>query len=287
MNFLTALVVTGVTFLTGTGCSSAPEPRSFPLHGQVLSVADDRRQATIKHEEIKGLMAGMTMTFTVKDPQLLSGIKPGDVIDATLVVEENGAHLSTLKKVGEAPIEAAPAPAASSGFELLKPGETVPEAQFVDQDGKPRAFSSFKGSPLAITFIYTKCPFPDFCPLMDRQFRTIQQALETDTSLQKAHLLSVSFDPITDTPAVLKAHADALKADPARWTFVTGDRDQIDQFASRFGVSITRSPTDPIDIAHNLRTAIVDAEGRLVKAYTGNEWKPADVLADLKGVGAK
>ena len=100
--------------------------------------------------------------------------------------------MSTVKKVGEAPLEKAPAPAASSGFELLKPGEAVPDAQFVDQDGRARAFSSFKGSPLAITFIYTRCPFPNFCPLMDRQFAAIQQTLKTDPALQKVHLLSVA-----------------------------------------------------------------------------------------------
>ena len=271
--------------LCSVSCSSAPEPRTFTLQGQVLAVAEDRQQATVKHEDIKGLMSAMTMTFKVKDAQLLSNIKPGDLINATLVVEENGAHMSTVKKVGEAPLEKAPAPTAASGFELLKPGEAVPDAQFVDQDGKARTFSSFKGSPLAITFIYTACPIPDFCPLMDRQFAAIQQTLRTDPTLQKAQLLSVSFDPATDTPAVLKTHANRLKADPARWTFLTGDRDKIDQFASRFGVSISRSLTDAVDITHNLRTAIVDTEGRLVKVYTGNEWKPQEVIADLKAVG--
>lgn len=267
--------------LSSVACSSAPEPRTFPLQGQVLAVADDHQQATIKHEDIKGLMSAMTMTFKVKDAQLLTDIKPGDLINATLVVEEDGAHMSTVKKVGEAPLEKAPAPTAASGFELLKPGEAVPDAQFVDQDGKARTFSSFKGSPVAMTFIYTACPIPDFCPLMDRQFAAIQQTLKADPTLQTAHLLSVSFDPATDTPAVLKTHADRLKADPSRWTFLTGDRDKIDQFASRFGVSISRSLTDAVDITHNLRTAIVDAEGRLVKVYTGNEWKPETVVADL------
>ena len=270
--------------VTASACGSAPEPRTFTLQGQVLAVADDHQQATIKHEEIKGLMAGMTMTFRVKDPELLRAIKAGDLINATLVVEEDGAHMSIVKKVGEAPLEKAPAPTAASGFELLKPGEAVPDATFVDQDGKTRLFSSFKGAPLAITFIYTKCPIPDFCPLMDRQFAAIQRTLQTDRALQQVHLLSVSFDPLTDTPAVLKAHAGALKADPARWSFLTGDRDAIDQFASRFGVSISRSLTDALDITHNLRTAVVDAEGRLVKVYTGNEWKPEEVIADLKAV---
>src|SRR5205814_41607 len=138
--------------------------------------------------------------------------------------------------------------------------------------------------PLFIPFIYTSCHFPTFCPLMDRHFASIQQTIKTDPSLKKVHLLSVSFDPLTDTPPVLKAHARELKADPARWTFLTGDRDDIDRFASRFGVSISRELNNPKDITHTLRTAIVDADGKLVKVYIGNEWTPAQLLEDLKPV---
>jgi protein SCO1/2 len=98
--------------------------------------------------------------------------------------------------------------------------------------------------------------------------------------------VTVSFDPVTDTPPVLKAHARRLEADLKRWTFLTGDRDEIDQFAARFGVSVTRALNDPRDITHNLRTGIVDANGRLVKVYTGNEWSPDQVLEDLKTVAA-
>jgi cytochrome oxidase Cu insertion factor (SCO1/SenC/PrrC family) len=89
---------------------------------------------------------------------------------------------------------------------------------------------------------------------------------------------------VTDTPAVLKKHAGDLKADPARWTFLTGDRDKIDQFASRFGMTITRATDDPVNITHNLRTAIVDADGKLVKVYTGPDWKPDQLIADLKAL---
>jgi protein SCO1 len=189
-----------------------------------------------------------------------------------------------VKKVGEAPLEKPAAPAASSGFELMKPGEPVPDTEFIDQNGKPRTFSSFKGAPVAVTFIYTSCPLPDFCPLMDRHFATVQKSLQADPALRNVHLLSVTFDPVTDTPAVLQKHARALGADGDRWTFVTGDRDRIDQFAARFGVSIQRSLTDPVDITHNLRTAIVDADGRLAKVYTGNQWTPEQLITDLKSV---
>ena len=279
-----ALVV--AVALAAARCSAPQNERTYTLQGQVLAVTADHQQATIKHEEIKGFMPAMTMPYKMKTPQLLEGVKPGDLINATLVVVSNDAYLTTVKKVGEAPLEKAPAdaPMASSGFELLKPGEPVPDAAFVDQNGTKRAFSAFKGSTVVLTFIYTRCPIPTFCPLMDRHFASLQQTLKADPAMQRVQLLSISFDPITDTPAVLRKHARELKADPQRWTFFTGDRDVIDQFAARFGVSVSRSLNDALDISHTLRTAIVDADGKLVKVYTGNEWTPDRVLADLKPV---
>jgi protein SCO1/2 len=285
--FFIALIALGSL---AAGCGSAPDQREYTLQGQILSVSADRTEANIKHEEIKGFMGAMTMPYKVRDAAQFADLKPGDLITSTLVVVSNDAYLKDVKKVGDAPLERAPAeaaPTASSGFELLKPGEAVPDAAFVDQEGAKRGFASFKGSPVALTFIYTQCPMPTFCPLMDRHFKTIQDRLSADPALKNVHLVSVSFDPITDTPAVLKAHATKLGADPERWTFVTGDRDEIDKFAMRFGVSVARDLKDPKDITHNLRTAIIDARGTLVKAYPGNEWTPEQILADLETVAAK
>ena len=121
--------------------------------------------------------------------------------------------------------------------------------------------------------------------LFRSQFATLQKTLKEDPAGGRVHLVTVSFDPATDTPPVLKAHAKTLGADPKQWTFLTGDRDDVDQFAARFGVSIARAMDDPRNITHNLRTAIIGADGRLVKVYTGNEWTPAQVLADLRGLG--
>jgi protein SCO1/2 len=269
------------------GCGSAPAERSYSLQGQILEVAADHQQATIKHEEIKGLMPAMTMPYKVKNPDLLSGVAPGDLVNATLVIVSNDAYLTAVKKVGQAPLEKAPvaeAPSASSGFELLKIGDAVPDMEFVNQDGQKQRFSSLRGAPVAITFIYTSCPLPTFCPLMDRHFASIQQVIKSDPALKRIHLVSVSFDPITDTPPVLKKHARELSADLSRWSFFTGDRDEIDRFGARFGVSISRALDDPLNITHNLRTAVIDANGKLVKVYTGNEWTPAQVLADLRSV---
>ena len=267
--------------------AKAPDRRSFTLQGQVQSLDHPRKLVVVKHEEIKGFMPAMTMPYEVQDAKALDGLAPGDLINATLVVVSNGAYLTTIKKVGTAPLEKpadTPNPTASSGFELVKPGEAVPDGKFLDQDGKKRVFSAFKGSPVVMTFIYTSCPLPTFCPLMDRHFVTLQKTLQEDPALKRVRLVTVSFDPITDTPAVLRQHAKTLDADLTRWTFLTGDRDDIDQFASRFGVSISRSLDDPLNITHNLRTAIIDADGRLVKVYTGNEWSPDQILADLKPI---
>ena len=272
----------------GGACRRAAGDRTYTLHGQVLTVDAPHKQLTVKHEAITGLMPAMTMPYEVEDGKLLNGLTPGDLINATLVIGSNEAHLSTIKRVGSAPLEQppaeAPAPRASSGFELLKPGEPVPAGAFVDQDGRKRTFDSFRGEPVLITFIYTRCPLPTFCPMMDRHFATLQKTLKEDAAFGRVHLVTVSFDPSYDTPRVLKKHARELNADLTRWTFFTGDRDDVDRFAMRFGVSIARAMNDPRDITHNLRTAIVDGDGRLIKIYIGNDWTPEEVLTDLKPV---
>jgi protein SCO1/2 len=274
---------------SATACRKPSDRRQYTLQGQIRALKADHTEATIHHEEIKGFMASMTMPYKVRDPQQLSGIAPGDLIDAKLIVLSNDAYLTDVRKVGTAPLPEPfpnpPAPTASSGFELLKTGEEVPNAPFVDQDNRKRRFASFKGQPVVVTFIYTRCPLPTFCPMMDRHFVTIQGALEKEPALRgRVHLVTISFDPINDTPAVLRTHAKELGANRTVWTFLTGDRDEIDRFAARFGLQVTRALNDPRDITHTLRTAIVDASGKLVKIYVGNEWTPDQVLADLRPV---
>ncbi|HJZ78626.1 MAG TPA: SCO family protein [Vicinamibacterales bacterium] len=275
-----------VAIVAGACSQKPPDERVYPLQGQVQSIDAPRKLVILKHEEIKGFMPAMTMPYEVEDPKVLDTLAPGDLIDSTLVVFSSGARIRNVRKVGTAPLEKPPAdppmPNASSGFELIKPGEAVPDAAFVDQDGRKRHFSGFKGSPVLMTFIYTKCPLPAFCPLMDRHFATMQRTLKEDPALKAVHLVTVSFDPAVDTPPVLKKHAKELDADLSRWTFLTGDRDDIDQFAARFGVSVSRAMNDPRDITHNLRTVIIKADGTLAKVYTGNDWSPTQVLEDLR-----
>ena len=228
-------------------------------------------------------MAAMTMPYKVRDAKELADIKPGDLITSTLVVVSNDAYLKDVKKVGEAPLASALCvlcTSASSGFELLKPGEPVPDVPFLDQEGRKTSLASLKGQTVVLTFIYTQCPMPTFCPLMDRHFVTIQERLKADPALARVHLATVSFDPVTDTPPVLKKHAEQLGADTSRWTFFTGDRDDVDRFASRFGVTIARDVKDPLNITHNLRTAIID---RRRQAGEGLHRQRMDARSDPRG----
>jgi protein SCO1/2 len=265
-----------------TACSQA-DSHEYTLQGQVLSLTADHKEANIKHGEIKGFMPAMTMPYKVRDAKEFESVAPGDLVTATLVVESNDAFLKGVKKVGQAPLEKAPEPVqiTSSGVELLKDGQPVPTTKFIDQDGKKRSIADFNGKAVVLTFIYTNCPMPTFCPLMDRNFAALQEKMKADPALN-VHLISVSFDPDRDTPAVLKAHGQKLGFDPKLWTFFTGTRDDVDQFAGRFGVTVARAANDQRDITHTLRTAIIDRNGNLVKVYTGNEWTPTDVWADIQ-----
>lgn len=270
------------------GCGGSPSAgeTTHQMQGQVLSVALERKEAVVKHEAIAGFMEAMTMPYYVRDVREIEGLKPGDLITSTLVVEDSGAaYLREVKKVGDAPLERAAAAGGSPGHDLLDVGDSVPDATFVDQDGKPRGFSSFRGQPVVLTFIYTNCPLPTFCPLMDRNFAALQTALAARGAQANARLVTVSFDPTRDTPAVLTRHASRLGADSTRWAFLTGEQAVVDAFAARFGVSVMREGT-AAEITHNLRTAVIDANGVITKIYSGNDWTPEAVLGDLAALGS-
>jgi Cu/Ag efflux protein CusF len=163
---------------------SCTKAREYPLKGQVLAVNADSGEIAVKHEDIQGLMPAMTMTFTVEDRAVLTERVPGDLIEATLLVTERQAALRGVRKVGFSKLSPpAAAAAATSGFELLKPGEPVPDQAFVDERGQSRRLSDWRGRAVALTFIYTRCPIPTFCPLMDRHFAAVQKTIQEDRSL--------------------------------------------------------------------------------------------------------
>ena len=266
-----------IALVASSGCTR-PAAREYELRGQVIALDPARQQVTITHEDIPQFMPGMTMAFRVADPTLLNDRRPGDLVKATLVVKDADAHLRTLERTGFAPVPETPASAAVS---MLDPGEAVADAAFVDADGAARRFSDWRGHPVAVTFMYTQCPLPNFCPLLDRHFKAAQDRIRSDASLGATRLLSVSFDP-RDTPALLARHAARVQADRAVWQFVTGSRQDVHRFAGQFGVSVMGDDAGRVEIVHNLRTAIVDGRGRLTAILAGGDWSPDDLVAELR-----
>jgi protein SCO1 len=266
--------------LAGALLTACSRPRQYELRGQVLAVDRTRQELTLKHEDIRGFMPGMTMPFKVKDPRLLDGQKLGDLVQATLVVQDANAYLSSVTRTGHADLtEAPPAPR----VELLAPGQRVPDLGLTDETGARHALSDWRGRVVAVTFMYTRCPLPDFCPRIDQQFKAAQAEILADAGTRDRYaLLSVSFDPAFDTPTVLAAHARKVGADPRIWRFVTGDRDTVAGFASLFGTAMIRDGSTVDSVTHNLRTAVIASDGTLLTVLRGNESTPAELMRALR-----
>ena len=274
----TILTLFVVSCAISLACSRA---REYELQGQILAVDRGRQEITIKHENIRGFMPGMTMPFKVRDARLLEGREAGDLVRATLVVAEDAtAYLSSVERTGHAELRAPPP---AQRVDVLEPGQPVPDVRLTDEAGTTRPLSDWRGRIVAVTFTYTRCPLPDFCPRMDQHFKQVQSEVLADARIRdRIALLSVSFDPAFDTPQVLAAHATRVGADPRVWHFVTGERDAIAAFASRFGISIIREGSQAADITHTLRTAVVASDGTLLTTFNGNGWTPADLMHALR-----
>jgi len=279
------LWVPAVAALLIAGCGSSPDApaREYQLQGQILAVRPERSEVVIKHQDIKGFMPGMTMPFKVKDGGLLQGKEAGDLVTATLVVGEVDAHLRTLDKTGHAALDT---PTPPPPPDIREPGDTLTDARFVDQNGTPTSLSAYRGHRVALTFIYTRCPLPEFCPLMDRNFAAVQKTLASTPALADVRLVTMTLDPAFDTPAVLKPYAVGRGADPKIWSFLTGDPAEVNKFGSQLGIYVEHNPQSAIDITHNLRTVVIDPDGRLVKVHNGNSWTPSELVADLSAIPA-
>lgn len=280
--FLTLLILAATA-----GCGpSAPPPapaQRFPIAGQLLGVQLDTGQVVLKHGKVEGYMDAMTMPFSVADRAEVLARRPGDLVTATLVVEPTRVYLEHLTATGTAPLpDGVGARPVAEGVHVLAPGDAVPTVALTNQFGQPASLADWTTAKAAgvVTFIYTRCPLPDFCPLMDKRFAEIQTAAAADAALAgHVRLLSVSFDPANDTPAVLAAHAERVGAKPG-WAFATAPPAVVDRFAAEFGVNVIRE-TDG-SITHNLRTAVVGPDGRVAAVYSGNEWTAAQLVDDLR-----
>jgi protein SCO1/2 len=257
---------------------------TFPLKGEVVEIDTAKNRVMIAHEEIPNYMMAMTMPFKVKNPALLRGLEVGDSISGTLAVSRTESWLETITVIGKGE---APDPQLVAGAitaRMLKTGDALPNDVYLNQDGRRIRFTDFTGRVVAVTFIYTRCPLPDYCIRMSNHFAKLQKLLAQERSLDgKWHLLTISFDPKFDSPKVLKAYGKSYNADFATWDFLT-DPDTSGRTIMKLadGLGLAYENDEGGLIAHNLRTVLLDTEGRIIKVLQGNEWTPEEVAAEIR-----
>ena len=281
-----ALLLLFAFILISSGCNRHPRnEKRYPIEGKVIAVNKIDRTATINHKDIQGYMPGMTMEFKVRNDANLEMIRPGDLITGTLVVDDISSWIEITSST-------------DGGSQLTptsivpgepKPGDAVPDFQLVNQDGKPIHLSQYAGKALALTFVYTRCPQPDQCTLMSSNFAAVDQELQKQPdAYAKTHLLTISFDPDYDSPKVMRSYGASHTGRYSdetfqHWEFATGSADQVKGIAQFFGLRYFHDTESGEDLViHSLRTAVIGPDGKVLKLYRGNEWKPAELVEDLR-----
>jgi len=268
-----AILLTGVA-AAGLACSRDEIHRG---HGVVEQVLQDDGQIVIAHDEIEGLMPAMTMNFAIYDAKLLGSLSAGDVIDFDLTVSRNQLYITDAKVVGRADT--------SKDWVLLGDvavrAEPAPLFSLVDQDEVPRKLEDFRGQGVLLDFVFTRCEGP--CPILTSTHVTAERLL-SPALRERTHFLSISIDPLRDTPADLKQYALVRGANLAHWSFLTGTPEDVQEILSAYGIGTTRAEDGEIE--HVVASFLIDGEGRIVKRYLGLDHEPAEVAADLEAIVA-
>jgi protein SCO1/2 len=260
------------------GCRSTP--KHFAFRG--LVVGKSSNQLTVNAQDIPGFMAAMTMPYPVKDPEAFEKIQPGDAITANLIVAKDKSYwLENAVVVGHASgttADTATHVEEEESSSVL--GMPVPDVPMVNQDGKTIRLSDFKGKSVLVTFTYTRCPFPNFCPAISNEFASIQRELsKTPEFYKKTHLVSISLDPANDTPAVMREYGLSRLDDHAggfaHWDFVATKPEDLKALAAAFG--LTYYSQDSL-ITHTMRTVLVTPQGTIANIWDGSEWRQPELL---------
>jgi protein SCO1/2 len=268
--------------------SKTPTAKRYPFTGRVVSIDSQGQSAIIDGDAIPGFMEAMAMPYKVKPAARLSQLSPGDAISAEVVVvqpEGKGAEEAPdywLENVKVTAHAKQPPATASGAFHTPSPGEDVPDFSLTDQSREKISLEQYRGKVLLVTFIYTRCPFPDFCPRMSSNFAEIYKKVATDPALANTRLLSISFDPAHDTAAVLRDYGFSVAKthDPAlfsRWEFAAPSAADLPKIADFF--ALTAKPEAGL-ITHNLSTAVIGPDGKIVKWYHGGDWQVSDLIKD-------
>jgi protein SCO1 len=280
--FASVCILAGIVLISACGASKPAESaRRFHLHGKIVSVDVKKGSAEVDHDAIPGFMDAMTMSYAVPEAKALATLGRGDEITADVVVTDNVAHLESVVTVKRA---SKPDPAATSDFHMPAPGDTVPDFALLDQNGRRIHLRSYRGDALLLTFIYTRCPFADFCPKVSDDFAQIYAALRKGpASDSKIRLLSVSIDPAHDTPAVLRQYAASFRDTTTtdrpfdRWEFAAAPKNELPKMAKFF--DLYYNPQNG-QIIHSISTSLISPEGKIVAWFHDNDWKPQALLAE-------
>jgi protein SCO1/2 len=266
----------------------------YKLTGVIKRVEKELEHVTIDHEAIAGFMDAMKMRFPYKGRAVLEKLRPGDVVEGTLRVEKvdgvvSDYELRDLTVTVPAPTRrnvqdqsAGQVVQISAGPKLLSIGEEVPDFAMTNQDGKMVKLSDLRGNVVVLTFIYTSCPLPDFCPLMDRKFSELAAHVgNLPHRGRSVRLISLSFDPDHDTPEVLRKHAQIRGAVGPVWTYAVASHDELAKIGAPLGLYYQQGKDD---IAHNLSTAVIDRAGKLARLEVGttrNQWETISFLKTI------
>lgn len=259
----------------------------YPVIGMVLKVDRKTNTMLVSSQEIPGYMEAMTMPYSVRDPKLLDGLTPGATIAFTLVVEKDDSYAEKIEIKKYESVEQEPLQAGrlkildgllgpKSGDKALKIGESVPDFALIDQENRRVVLSQFAGKVIALNFVYTRCPLPQFCFRISNNFGRLQKRFKPRMGNDLV-LLTVTFDPVHDTPAILAEYARTWKADANTWHFLTGPPADVSHLCDLFGVGFWQ---DEATYTHSLHTAVIDRQGKLVANLEGNQFTP-EQLGDL------
>ena len=255
------------------------------MRGKVIATNASTSEVTVQHGAISSFMDAMTMPYKVKEPNILSELHPGDTITADVLVSQKDDAdilLDNIVVVAQARQDYKP----QAMYHVPEAGDQVPDFRLRNQDGHAIHLGQYRGQQLLVTFIYTRCPLPNFCPRVTRNFADLNRRIEADPVLaKKTHLLCVSFDPENDTPARLRAYgATYIGSDApgafAQWDFAVPDKETLGKMARYFDIGLT--PEADNTITHTLSTTLIGADGKVEHFYPGNEWTVNEVFADVK-----
>jgi protein SCO1/2 len=277
-----------IALLALTGCQpkspqASSDAQRYEIKGKVVSADKKNYQVTIAHEAIPGYMEAMTMPFTLREEWVYSELAPGTLIQATLVVDQGISWLENpvVTKIADPNLVGK---SEETGVEPAA-GAEVPNFSLVNQDNQKIGLKKYRNRALILTFIYTRCPLPDYCPLISRNFQQVLQEIQKRPELKdKARMLSISVDPAYDKPKVLREYGaryvGSSQSDAFRqWEFASGSPEEIKEIAQFFGLNYW---TEGDQIIHGLRTAVIAPDGKVVKVFRGNDWKPEEVLSELE-----